>query len=655
MKIRSSFLLILLSALTALCQAQDLNNRILVTVDGKGVQAGEFMRMYRKSLEPGKQLNIDEYLDQFIVFKLKVADAVRSGIDTTRAFKKELAGYRDQLAQSYLTDTKAKEKLIQKAYQRSLTEINCWHILISLSPEASPADTLKAWTKATDIRERIVSGEPFEQVARGTSDDQSVKLNGGNLGYFTVFQMIMPFEDAAYSLKKGSVSMPVRTPYGYHIIKVADKRPSKGKILIAHIMKSAPPGTGDKEAKLAAEQINEIYNKLVAGASFKDLAREYSDHKESAAKGGELNWFGAGEIISDFAEAAFAIKDTGKYTKPVRTIYGWHIIKLLNRKAPGTLEESRSYLESKINQSYLNSISKKSFVDNLRKKYNFRVNQVAHDWFVNNTDTLIIQGLRKYDRSEMPEGNIYTFANQRFTTKEFANYIEKRGSMVVTSDSLVFIDSSIELRSSDHITSYENSVLEEKYPEFRYLMNEFHDGILLFEISGKKVWNKVSEDSAGLRSYYDKNKGKYLSRPALDGSLYILRKAGADKELQAAWKKYSKKADSDRRMTEKFIVKKDTLLSIEKKIWYKGDNPDIDKADWKEGYTPVSTGKYPSILSVRRILEPAPLSLDEVRGEMMKGYQEYLESEWIRQLKVKYSVKTDGPIFDEVKRKLKNE
>jgi len=655
MKIRSSLLLILFFALTALCQSQDLNNRILITVDGRGIQAGEFIRMYRKSLEPGKPLDTDEYLQQFLVFKLKVADAVRSGFDTTRAFKNELAGYRKQLAQSYLTDTKAKDRLIEKAYQRSLTEVNCWHILVGLSPESSPADTLNAWKKAIDIRERILSGEPFEQVARASSDDQSVKLNGGNLGYFTVFQMIMPFEDAAYSLKKGSVSMPVRTPYGYHIIKVADKRPSKGKILVAHIMKSAPPGTGEKEAKLAEEQINDIYRKLVAGASFKGLAGEFSDHKESAAKGGELNWFGAGEIISDFSEAAFTLKDTGSYTKPVRTIYGWHIIRLLDRKAPGTLEESRSYLESKINQSYLNSISKKSFIDNLRKKYSFKVNQAAHDWFVNNTDTLIIQGLRKYDRSDMPEGNIYTFANQRFSTKEFATYIEKRGSMVVTNDSLVFINSTIELRSSDHISTYENSVLEEKYPEFRYLMNEFHDGILLFEISGKKVWNKVSEDSVGLKDYYDKNKGKYLSPRGIDASLYTLRKAGGDKDLLAAYKKYSKKADTDRRMTEKFIVKKDTLLTIEKKVWYKGDNPEIDKVDWKEGYYPIVTKGYPSILTIKNILEPAPLSLDEVRGEMMKGFQEYLESEWIRQLKGKYTVKIDGAIFDEVKRSLKNE
>ena len=307
MKIRSTLFIVLMLLMPVICLAQDVNNKVLVTVDGNKIQAGEFIRMYKKSIEPGKTLDIDSYLQQFIVFKLKVADALNEGYDTTRSFRNELNGYRNQLAQNYLTDTQTKEKLLQKAYQRSLTEINAWHILVALPQEASPEDTLKAWQKAIDIRERIIKGEPFESVARGTSDDKSVKINGGNLGYFSVFQMIMPFEDAAYSLKKGAVSMPVRTPYGYHIIKVTDKRPSKGRIKVAHIMKAVPPGTDEKEAKQAEEEINNIYKMLQEGASFSELAKKYSDHKESAVKGGELDWFGTGEIISDFSEAAFPL------------------------------------------------------------------------------------------------------------------------------------------------------------------------------------------------------------------------------------------------------------------------------------------------------------------------------------------------------------
>jgi peptidyl-prolyl cis-trans isomerase SurA len=637
------------------CQAQDLNAKILMTVEGNKIQAGEFIRMYKKSTEPGKTLDIDGYLHQFIVFKLKVSDALSEGYDTTRSFRSELNGYRNQLAQNYLTDTKTKEKLLQKAYQRSLTELNAWHILVAMPQDASQEDTLKAWNKAIDIRERIIKGEPFESVARGTSDDKSVKINGGNLGYFSVFQMIMPFEDAAYSLKKGVVSMPVRTPYGYHIIKITDKRPSRGRIKVAHIMKAVPPGTDDKEAKKAEDEINKIYNMLQEGASFAELAKKYSDHKESAVKGGELEWFGTGEIISDFSEAAFTIADTGKYTKPVHTLYGWHIIKLLDKKTPGTFEESSSFLESKINQSYLNSISKKSFVDKLKKEYNFQINYDAYNWFVVHTDTLVIQGLKKYDRTTIPKGNLYSFANQYITTNDFANYVEKRGSMIVTKDSSVFINLLTDTRVSDHMISYENSVLEKKYPEFRYLMNEFHDGMLLFEISGKNVWNRVRNDSSGLHRYYEENKNKWLSRRGIEAKIYILKSPDGEQLLTTAFKKYSHKSDLDKLLRKKFNRPNDTVLFIKEGTWYKGDNPEIDRTEWIIGSHSFISEGFPSVILIKRVLEPSPLKFDDVQGEVMTGYQELLESEWIRQLNKKYSVKIDNLVLDEVKKKLKNE
>jgi peptidyl-prolyl cis-trans isomerase SurA len=655
MKIRSSYLIILVCLFPVVCQAQDLNSKILMSVNGKDIQAGEFIRMYKKSIEPGKILDIDSYLNQFTVFKLKVADALSEGYDTTLSFRNELNGYRNQLAQDYLTDNQTKEKLLQKAYQRSLTEINAWHILISLPREASPEDTLKAWQKASDIRERIIKGEPFESVARGTSDDKSVKINGGNLGYFSVFQMIMPFEDAAYSLKKGSISMPVRTPFGYHIIKVTDKRPSRGRIKVAHIMKAVPPETDEKEAKQAKARIDSIYILLKNGASFSELAKNYSDHKESAIKGGEMEWFGTGEIINDFSEAAFSISDTGKYTAPIHTLYGWHIIKLLDKKTPGTFEESRSFLESKINQSYLNSISKKSFVEKLKKEYNFQINQEAYNWFVTHTDTLIIQGLKTYNHSELPEGKIYSFANQYFTTKEFSNYIEKRGSMVVTKDSSVFINQLIETRVSDHFISYENSVLEKKYPEFRYLINEFHDGMLLFEISGKKVWNRISNDSSGLQSYYEEHKNNWLSRKGIDGKIYTLKTDDGEKQLSAAFKKYSKKPDFDNILLKKFNKQNDTIMFIIEKKWFKGDDPEIDNLDWIKGKHSFHKEGFPSVILIKNVSEPSPLKYADVQGEVMAGYQEFLENEWIGQLNKKYNVKIDNLVLEQVRKKLKNE
>jgi peptidyl-prolyl cis-trans isomerase SurA len=655
MKIKSLLSLVMIFLLPFVSRAQDLNNKVLMTIGDQEVQAGEFERMYNKSLEPGKSLNIDSYLKQYIEFKLKVADAMKEGLDTTRAFNTELEGYRNQLAESYLTDNQTKENLLQKAYQRALTEINAWHILVALPQEPSPEDTLKAWKKAIDIRKRILKRESFEQVARATSDDQSVKVNGGNLGYFTVFQMIMPFEDAAYNLRTGEISNPVRTPYGYHIIKVTDKRPSKGKIKVAHIMKAAPPGSGENEVKQAEEEINNIYSQILEGKSFSGLATKLSDHKESAANGGELNWFGTGEIISDFSEAAFSLADTGSYTKPVRTIYGWHIIKLLDRRGTASYEESRSYLESKLNQSYLNSLSKKTFVENLKKEYNFTINRVAYNWLVSNTDTLIIQGLKKYNRGRMPSGNLYSFADQNYSVNEFANYIEKRGSMIITKDSSVFISRALETMVSDQLLNYENSVLEAKYPEFRYLLKEFHDGMLLFEISGRKVWNRVNDDSLGMRRYYEEHKNSYLTPAGIEAKIYTLRSQGGEKMLSSEFKKYSRMSDTDTRLASKFNNKNDTLLIITENTWYKGDDNEIDNLKWISGSQSFVRNGFPAIIRIKKIIEPVPLEFEKVQREMLTGYQEYLEIEWMRQLKEKYSVKIDSLVLKDVKKKLNNE
>ena len=185
----------------------------------------------------------------------------------------------------------------------------------------------------------------------------------------------------------------------------------------------------------------------------------------------------------------------------------------------------------------------------------------------------------------MPEVNLYSFANQSITTNEFANYIEKRGSMVVTKDSSVFINRSIETRASDHLINYENSILEKKYPEFRYLMNEFHDGMLLFEISGKKVWNRISNDSSGLRQYYEEHKNNWLSRRGIEAKIYTLKSPDGEKLLASAFNKYSQKSDLDDLLLKKFNKKNDTLLIIKEGTWFKGDNPEIDKIEWINGST----------------------------------------------------------------------
>ncbi len=510
MNIRSLPVILVFLLLCGRVFPQDPDRKILMTVAGRDVEAGEFIRMYNKSLDPDSNFDLNEYIEQFVAFKLKVADAIASGYDTASAFSSELEGYRTQLAQGYLTDPDIKEDLLKKAWERSLVEINASHILVLIGQGAGPKDTLQAYTKAMTARQRLLQGELFETVAKEISDDRSVVINKGNLGYFTVFQMISQFEDAAYNLTPGSLSMPVRTRYGYHLIRVNDRRPSMGKVRVAHIMKSLPPGSDKAAEEKALTGINEIYEKLCNGGSFSGLAEEYSDDRESAQNGGEMNWFGAGEIISEFTEAAFALKDTGIFSEPVRTPYGFHIIKLLAKRPHGTYEETKPWLESKLNPSYLITAGKKSFVSKLKKEYGFRVNTAAYSWFVKNTDSLIIMGISDYNRKKIPQGSIYSFDGFKKPVSEFASYLEKHGSVSKAGNPARYIGDCLEEISADDLIAYENSILEQKYPDFRYLMNEFHDGILLFNISSEKIWNKAQEDSTGLMNYYELNKNNYL-------------------------------------------------------------------------------------------------------------------------------------------------
>lgn len=650
MKYRLSIILMVIA--TGLLHAQGIQDSILLIAGGREVTAGEFMRMYKKIYNPSDTGDFNNYLEQFIVFKLKVADAISKGYDTTKAFRTELQGYRDQVAKNYLTDKNVKEEILKRSYEKTLKEINAWHILVSCPPNSSPEDTLAAFKKALEIRARIISGEPFEQVARSASDDPSAIYNGGNLGYITAFQMITPFEEAVYNMKKGELSNPVRTPYGYHIIKVADIRPSRGKIKVAHIMRSVPPNAPEQVAKAAEDTIKYIYKKLLEGASFSDLAMKYSDHKESAARGGELNWFGAGEIISEFAEAAFSLEKNGDFTPPVKTIYGWHIIKRLDKKDPPSYEEARSQLESKIDETWLNSLATRSMVNSLKQEYKFRLNTTALNWFLENTDTLIIRGLSKYDRGAIPSGTLYTFDGQKFSNVEFARYIESRASSNNTEEPANFVNKLAETCITDHILRYENSLLEKKYPEFRYLVNEFHDGILLFEISKEKIWDRAQNDTSGLKKYYEENKQRYPGKKSFTGMIYMcMEKAKAGKFYKAA-RKYIKKPDFEKRLQAMFNAGSDTIIKLYKGVFQEGDSLLPENLKWEEGLHETEIKGFPSVIVITKINPASPLPLNEVMGEISSEYQNFLESEWIKQLKEKYPVRINRTILEQVKNEL---
>lgn len=274
---------------------------------------------------------------------------------------------------------------------------------------------------------------------------------------------------------------------------------------------------------------------------------------------------------------------------------------------------------------------------------------------MSNTDSLIINGLSRYNRKTIPSGNIYSFADQRLSSRDFAAYIDNRKSRIATNDPAIFINKSIEAISNDQIIQYENSILEKKYPDFRYLINEFHDGILLFNISEEKLWKRIQQDSAGLMKYYEAHKTEFLTKKGLETKTYTLRIPGGDKKLASAYRKFSRRKDTDRRMIEKFNKENDSVLVIHERLWFEGDNPLIDKINLNKGKLDTTIDNYPSIIIITKVVEPVPEPFIEVEGEMMAGYQDYLEKEWIEQLRAKYTVKISDHIFDMVKKSFGND
>ncbi len=651
--LRTIILSIIITLLSSSAATGQTDERILIRVNETEVTAEEFIRLYTKNRNIEESPDFEEYFNQFLVFRLKVEQAIDEGLDTVGSFKQEFEGYRAQLARNYLTDNEAREAVMRKAWERLNQELNAFHILVNCRPEAHHDDTLIAHRKAIEIKARIIQGEPFEQIARAVSDDPSVVSNGGNLGWFTALQMIQQFEDIVYSMKPGELSDPVRTPFGYHIIKLEGVRPSRGMIRVAHIMKAVPPGAGEEAWITAGDEIVRIRELIAGGESFEDIASKESDHRESASKGGELDWFGAGDIVQEFSDAAFALQKDGDISEPVRTPYGWHIIKRLERKPLGSFEENRALLEARLSESHMNSIARQSMVDKLKKEYGFSMNHTSLEWFITNTDSMISSGRTRLDRTTMPSGNIFEFEGGRMTCGSLADLIEQNIKTFDGVNTRIQLMRAVEENAAEMLIRKEDSMLEEKYPDFRYLVKEFHDGMLLFEINSREVWNKPYVDTAGLYKFYLEKQDSYMSNPSADAKIYSLRKPGIKvKPLTKMVSKYGSREGGDKKILDRYITGGDTNLVITTGRWQVGDHPKIDRHLKKRGTNNIQWNGMASVLLVEKTWPSEPMPFEEVRMDVAMAYQNHLEEYWIAQLKKRYPVWVNETLLEELRLKL---
>lgn len=639
-------LLVLLSVIAFPLIAQKAADPVLMTIDNREVTRSEFEAIYKKNNRDSviTKDDLDEYVELFINFKLKVMEAEEMGMDTIARFKRELNGYRDQLAKPYLVDKAVTDSLVREAYDRMLTEVRASHILIKIPSDPTPSDTLAAYEKIMSIKSELDRNpDDFAKIAKQRSEDPSAKTNSGDLGYFTSMQMVYPFETAAYNAELGTIAGPVRTRFGYHLVKVTDKRKARGQVKVAHIMiRSEESDPEDVQAGLK-KRADEIYEKLKAGEDFSELARKYSDDRTSAAKGGELPPFGTGKMVEEFEEASFALKEQGEISEPIKSAYGWHIIKLIEHIPVRSFEDYEKELRSKLARDSRSDISKDTFINKRKSEYGYEEFPKRLKPFYDSIDTSYFSANWSVPESLRKDKALFRLAETDYTQDQFASYLiaRMRPSRKVI-DTHQLIDESFDNWVDSEVMKYEDAHLEEKYPEFRLLMQEYRDGILLFDLTDQKVWSKAVQDSAGLVEYYNEHTADFMWDERAGFDIYTVEDQEAAAKVIEMLKKGKNQDEIREALNEKSALKVRVSSGLKEKV----QEPILEKVAWEPGISePIDFEGQLKVVHIKEIREPEPKAFEEARGLITAAYQTHLEKEWIEELRSKHEVSVNKEVL----------
>ncbi len=633
-----------------------LMKKELFNIDGQKITAGKFLSIYNKNSTEGEDTtSLQDYLQLYINFRLKVLEAENLKMDTAAAFKKELKGYRKQLARHYFVDEKVMDSLVKEAYNRMQYDVRVSHILIRVSPDASPSDTLKAWNKINKIRSEIMNGLNFGEAAVKYSEDPSARSrkaipgkqrghrgNRGDLGYFSVFNMVYPFETAAYTTPVGSVSKPVRTRYGYHLIKVTDKRPAMGIAEVEHIFVALKPGFTPADSAAKAKKIQNIYLKIKEGMPFEEAAKKYSEDRGSADNGGKLPKFSSGRIVPQFVSQIDKLQP-GQISKPFQTIYGFHIIKLLNRKRPGTFKQEQSMLKERVARSQRAEKSKEAVLAKIKKDNDLRIYTNAKQALFNAMDSSALKGQFKADSLPGVWNNAIMEIGKKdskvYTQQDFARFVEKHLHGKTYQDKSVMLNHLFKRFVDENSLRYENEHLEDFYPDFKALMTEYHDGILLFNLTDKLVWSEAMKDTLGLQAFYKSHRQQYKHGREKEAIIFSCPKQSLS-QMEALMKQYKDKAQLLQAIQHD-NVKGIKGLKADSGTFQKGESNLLDETSWKTGLSkPVlsEAGNKVSLVFIKKIIPPGLMTFDHARGLVTSDYQDYLDKQWVKQLRRKYPV-----------------
>ena len=604
---------------------------VLLEIDNDQITLDEFSHIFNKNNENEEidKAYLDEYVELFINFKLKVKEAKNLGFDTVPSFINELEGYRKQLAKPYLRDDNFNDELFDEALDRIQYDINANHILINIVDENND----EALNKIKDIRKQILNGNiSFEEAAVKFSDDKSALDNKGNLGYFTAFMMVYDFETAAYTTPIGEISQPVKTKYGYHILKVNEKRKAVGERKVAHIMFKTGKNAKPKKIQEAKDKIFETYELLKNGDRFAEVAERFSEDRSTAVKGGVLPPFGVGKMVSEFETKSFELQNLGDFSEPFQTDFGWHIVMLLEDNPVIMNDDLYLKVKTGIERDSRSKLSAEFMAKKLKDQYKIKVYKENFNSLrraaVKDVKNSIWDGKNALDL----DNPLFKIESMTFYQNDFTDFILKNQKNNNNFDNLYleFLDKSLFV--------FEETQLEKKYPEFKALLNEYKEGILLFDLTNKNVWKKAVDDSIGLADYFSRNIDKYKWEERVSASVYSCIDLSTAKKVKNLLYKLNRGNTDNETILEKVNKESPLNLEISTKYFSRGENEFIDNISWEKGISKdikKDDGGY-VIVNVMDVLPAGDMSLNDVKGKVISDYQKYLDDQWISQLRNKY-------------------
>ena len=649
MQLKYLFTFLLISLILNV-KAQSAQKEVLFFVDDAPIYTSEFLRVYNKNIDlvqDESQKDVDAYLTLFTNYKLKLKEARALGLHNKPSYKRELSNYKKQLAKSFITDTKVTDAMVEEAYERISYDVKATHILVKVDENANPEDTLIAYKNILKLRNRAID-EGFEVVRNEVHNGKSVF--GEELGYFSGFRMVYKFENVAFNTNVGDISKPFRTRFGYHIVHVLDKRKSRGERTVAHIM--LVEKKGDSLAEKPGDRIQDIYKKMNQGEDFDALAKQFSDDKSSASKGGLLKSFSSGQLGSlEFEEIAFGLNNIGDVSEPFQTKYGWHIVKLIEKKPIPSFDAIRPELEERVKRDDRAKLIDDALYTSLKTKYNIGEKQPALDYFESILSEDYFKRTWQLPSDFSKDILLIKIGKKQFLYKDFGNYLlkEQRKGVQKTSFRSIVLRKYEDFLHSN-LVAYQEDNLETENEEFAHIVNEYREGLLLFDLMESTIWNAAKTDSMGIQDFYKAHKSNYVLPERVDAVV-------ASSAKQNVLKKVAKLLDQGMALDQiKALVNSNDKIGV---IFTSGtmdaEHQALPKSfQFKKGISKIynHNGAF-VMIQVKEVLQKTQQTLEEAKGVVINDYQIFKEENWLKDLANKYKIKINQDVLNSIKTQIK--